>query len=63
MMAFTSCRDLDIPPKNIITGTDVYNEAGMEAYMAALYGRLQWKISMPAAMEIPNRATSGGTVQ
>lgn len=40
MMAFTSCRDLDMPPKNIITGTDVYNEAGMEAYMAALYGRL-----------------------
>lgn len=40
VMALTSCRDLDIPPKNIITGEDVYNEAGMEAYMAALYSRL-----------------------
>ena len=35
-----SCHDLDIPPKNILSGTDVYNEGGITAYMAALYGRL-----------------------
>ena len=38
--AFTGCMDLDIPPKNIITGSDIYNEGGITAYMAALYARL-----------------------
>lgn len=36
----TSCHDLDIPPKNILTSNDIYTEAGITADMAALYGRL-----------------------
>lgn len=34
------CQDLDIPPKNIMSGSDIYNEGGITAYMAALYTRL-----------------------
>lgn len=37
---FAGCQDLDIPPKNILTGTDIYNEGGITAYMASLYARL-----------------------
>lgn len=37
---FVGCQDLDIPPKNILTGEDIYNEGGITAYMAGLYGRL-----------------------
>lgn len=37
---FAGCQDLDIPPKNILSGTDIYNEGGITAYMAALYARL-----------------------
>lgn len=37
---FVGCQDLDIPPKNIINGSDIYNEGGITAYMAALYTRL-----------------------
>lgn len=37
---FAGCQDLDIPPKNILSGDDIYNEGGITAYMAALYGRL-----------------------
>lgn len=36
----TSCHDLDIPPKNIFSPEDVYDEGGITAYMAALYSRL-----------------------
>lgn len=37
----TGCQDLDIAPKNILTGNDVYtNDGGITAYMAGLYGRL-----------------------
>lgn len=36
----TGCTDLDIPPKNILSGTDIYNEGGITAYMASLYARL-----------------------
>ena len=37
---FTGCLDMDIPPKNIITSEDIYNEGGITAYMAGLYARL-----------------------
>lgn len=37
---FVGCQDLDIPPKNILSGTDIYNEGGITAYMASLYARL-----------------------
>lgn len=35
-----SCVDLDIPPKTIIFDEDIYNPAGIEAFMAGLYRRL-----------------------
>jgi hypothetical protein len=36
-----SCVDsLDIPPKNILTKEDIFNENGIRAYMAGLYNRL-----------------------
>lgn len=31
---FVGCQDLDIPPKNILSGEDIYNEGGITAYMA-----------------------------
>ena len=37
---FVGCQDLDIPPKNILSGDDIYNDGGITAYMAGLYGRL-----------------------
>lgn len=36
----SSCSDLDIQPKNIISGSDIYSEGGITAYMAGLYGHL-----------------------
>lgn len=36
----TSCVDLDIAPTSVLSGDLVYNEAGVRAYFAALYGRL-----------------------
>lgn len=38
--AFLACQDLDIPPKNILSGSDIYNEGGITAYMAGLYNHL-----------------------
>lgn len=35
-----ACQDLDIPPKNILSGSDIYNEGGITAYMAGLYNHL-----------------------
>lgn len=35
-----SCNDLNIEPKNVLAGSAVYNESGITAFMAALYGRL-----------------------
>jgi len=35
-----SCQSLDIPPKNMLTDEDIYNEGGIKAYMVGLYGRL-----------------------
>lgn len=29
-----------IPPKNILSGEDIYNEGGITAYMAGLYSQL-----------------------
>ncbi len=38
--ALTACQDLDIPPRNILNGPDIYNEGGITAYMAGLYNHL-----------------------
>lgn len=38
--ALTACQDLDIPPRNILSGSDIYNEGGITAYMAGLYNHL-----------------------
>jgi hypothetical protein len=35
-----SCVDLDIAPTSVLSGDLVYNESGVKAYLAALYGRL-----------------------
>jgi hypothetical protein len=37
---FTSCVDLDITPKTILTAGDIYNESGIKAYMAGMYNHL-----------------------
>lgn len=37
---FTSCVDLDITPKNILTAQDIYTEGGIKAYMAGMYRSL-----------------------
>jgi len=36
----TSCVDLDITPKNVLTAEDIYNEGGIKAYMAGMYRSL-----------------------
>lgn len=38
--AFIACQNLDIPPKNILTNDDIFNEGGITAYMAGLYNHL-----------------------
>lgn len=40
LSCFTSCVDLDIAPKNILTSSDIFNEGGIRAYMAGMYSRL-----------------------
>ncbi len=35
-----ACNDLDIPPLNVLQDKDLFNDAGMQAYMAALYSRM-----------------------
>jgi len=37
---FSACQDLEIPPPSIMTDEAIFNEGGIEAYMAGLYGRL-----------------------
>lgn len=37
---FTSCVDLDITPKNVLTSQDIYTEGGIKAYMAGMYNHL-----------------------
>jgi len=36
----SACTDLNIPPKNILFDEDLYNEVGIEAYMAGMYRML-----------------------
>ncbi len=38
--SFTACQDLNVGPKSLLTNDAIYNEDGIEAYMAGLYGRL-----------------------
>ncbi|NEW85445.1 MAG: RagB/SusD family nutrient uptake outer membrane protein [Mariniphaga sp.] len=38
--AMAACNTLDIPPINVVQDKDVFNDAGMQAYMAALYSRM-----------------------
>lgn len=40
MTWFTSCVDLDITPKSILTAEDIYTESGIKAYMAGMYNHL-----------------------
>ncbi|MBN2639523.1 MAG: RagB/SusD family nutrient uptake outer membrane protein [Bacteroidales bacterium] len=35
-----ACQDMDIMPPNIVTDEAIYNEGGIEAYMAGLYSKL-----------------------
>ena len=37
---FAACNTLDIPPKNILSGSDIYNEAGIQAYMSGMYNHI-----------------------
>jgi len=36
----SSCQKMDIPPKNILTSEDIFNEGGITAYMAGMYNHL-----------------------
>ncbi|MDR1153183.1 MAG: RagB/SusD family nutrient uptake outer membrane protein [Bacteroidales bacterium] len=40
LCGFSSCVDLDITPKNILTAQDIYSEGGIKAYMAGMYRSL-----------------------
>lgn len=40
LCCFTSCNELDITPKNILTAEDIYTEGGITAYMAGMYNHL-----------------------
>ena len=40
LCCFTSCVDLDITPKNVLTAQDIYTEGGIKAYMAGMYNHL-----------------------
>ena len=40
LTCMVSCVDLDITPTSIITAQDIYNEAGIMAYMAGMYNHL-----------------------
>lgn len=35
-----ACQSLDIPPKNVLTDDDIYNEGGIKAYMVGIYSHL-----------------------
>ena len=46
MTLATSCVDMDIAPKNIVTSESLLsNESGMDIYMARLYSICRGKIS------------------
>jgi SusD family. len=36
----SACTDLDLPPKSILADEDIYNDVGIEAYMAGMYRML-----------------------
>lgn len=36
----TSCDDLDLTPKTVLTAQDIYSEGGIKAYMAGIYNHL-----------------------
>lgn len=40
ILGISSCVDLNIPPQNVIDNDDIYNEAGIKSFMAALYSRM-----------------------
>ena len=39
-VAANACTELDLPPKSIISDEDLYNDVGIEAYMAGMYRML-----------------------
>ncbi len=40
LSCLTSCNELDITPKNILTAEDIYTQDGIKAYMAGMYNHL-----------------------
>lgn len=40
---FAGCVDLDIPPKNILSGEDIYNEAALLLICPVCTASFQWK--------------------
>ncbi|KAA6300656.1 MAG: RagB/SusD family nutrient uptake outer membrane protein [Candidatus Ordinivivax streblomastigis] len=40
LFGLVSCVDLDITPKSVLTGEDIYTENGIKAYVAGLYNHL-----------------------
>lgn len=40
LFSLTSCVDLNIMPKNVLTADDIYTEGGIQAYMAGMYRAL-----------------------
>lgn len=51
----SSCHDLDIMPKDVMTNEDIFTDAGVDSYFAALYSRLP--------MEDFNVSAAGGDHQ
>ena len=44
MTVATSCVDMDIEPKNIVTSESlISNESGMDIYMARMYSLMPWE--------------------
>lgn len=44
LVVLTSCTELDIPPKNIVTDENLLsNQAGLSIYMARLYSQMPWE--------------------
>ncbi len=53
-VSFFGCNELEIAPINVVKDEDVFTEAGMKAYMAALYSRMpieDFKISTTGGTE------------
>ncbi len=44
VLLFTGCNDLDVPPINIVTDSDIFKgNSGMDSYMSRLYADLPWE--------------------